>query len=283
MGFKDVVLNGNSLPIREFKLDWFVSNPAICMIAKKGSGKSWVCRSILSHYSHFPGGVIISPTDRMSAFYGKFFPEVYIHYKYQSNLIRNILFRQELIIGKLKQKYKKREKVDPRAFLVMDDCLASRGAWVRDEPILELLFNGRHYQIMYILTMQYPLGITPELRANFDYVFLLAEDFTSNQKRIHDHYAGMFPNFDSFKQVFTELTKDYGCMVIVNRGAKHDFINKIFWYRAKKEVITQMGCNQFNTFHKKNYNRKWREKKRKHDISYFVKKKNKCNIKVARI
>lgn len=33
------VSGGKSLPIREFKLEWFSPNPAIVMIAKRGSGK----------------------------------------------------------------------------------------------------------------------------------------------------------------------------------------------------------------------------------------------------
>ena len=83
--------------------------------------------------------------------------------------------------------------IDPRTYIVMDDCLSSKGSWMRDKPILELLFNGRHYEIMYILTMQFPLGIPPDLRVNFDYIFLMAEDTLSNLKRIFDHYAGCFP------------------------------------------------------------------------------------------
>ena len=51
------------------------------------------------------------------------------------------------------------------------------------------------------------MGIPPEMRSNFDYIFLLAEDFISNRKRLYEHYAGMFPNFDIFQQVFTEVTK----------------------------------------------------------------------------
>ena len=32
--------------------------------------------------------------------------------------------------------------------------------------------------------MQYAVGIPPEMRSNFDYIFLLAEDFISNRKRL---------------------------------------------------------------------------------------------------
>lgn len=273
MPYKNVMLGDNQLPVKKFELEEFVPNPSICMIASRGSGKSWICRSILKHFSYFPGGVIISPTDRMSSFYGKFFPEVYIHYKYSSKLIQNILLRQKIVIEKLKTRYKKGEKVDPRAFLVMDDCLSSKKSWVRDQPILELLFNGRHYQIMYILTMQYPLGITPELRANFDYIFLLSADYVSIQKKLYTYYAGMFPTFDIFREVFTELTKNYGSMVIANRGANYgDYMNKIFWFKADEENVGQMGCDQFNKFHKDNYNKKWKARDMKYDLSRFVNK-----------
>src|SRR4029078_8504605 len=129
------------------------------------------------------------------------------------------------------------KKVDPRAFLIMDDCLASKGTWMNDKPILEVFYNGRHYQLIFILTMQFPLGIKPELRCNFDYIFLLSEDFFSNQKRIFDHYAGMFPSFDVFRTVFLQLTDEYGCMVIANRGPKKDLIDKVFHYKAGNENI----------------------------------------------
>ena len=109
--------------------------------------------------------------------------------------------------------------------------------------------------------MQYPLGITPELRSNFDYVFLLAEDTTSNLKRIYEHYAGMFPDFNSFRQVFRQLTEDFGAMVIKNRGARKLLFDKIAFYKAPnlENESLSFGCRQFKMFHKKNYNKDWEE------------------------
>lgn len=283
MAIKDVKLDGNSLPIREFKLEWMVDHPSICMIAKRGSGKSYVCRSIINHFRDIPGGVIIAPTDRMSSFYGKFFPELYIHYKYSTTIIESILFRQREIIEKAKEKAKLGKKVDPRAFLIMDDCLGSKGTWAKDECIMEMFFNGRHYKVMYILTMQFPLGIKPELRCNFDYIFLLAEDFYSNQKRLYDHYAGMFPNFNSFRQVFVEVTNDYGSMVIVNRGTRTNFLDKVFWYKADTEPITHIGSKQFNKYHNSNYDQNWKKKSKPFDIATFVEGKKNTRICVSKI
>jgi hypothetical protein len=277
---KDVRLDGNkSLPIQEFKLDSMCENPAIVMIAKRASGKSWVCRSILKHFRDIPVGLIIAPTEKMAnpPFYSDFFPDSYIHYEYKSEIIENLLFRQDIMIEKkMDREQQGKHSIDPRGFILMDDCLSKKGSWMKDQPIMELLFNGRHYQLMYMLTMQFPLGITPELRCNFDYIFLLKEDFYSNLKRLYDHYAGMFPTFDSFRLVFKELTANFGSMVIVNRGACDSFLDKIFWYRAQNDSVGMIGCNQFVSHHENNYDKLWKKKNKGLDIMDIVNKRAKA-------
>lgn len=283
---KNVKVGKNmSLPINEFKLESMCENPAIVMIAKRASGKSWLCRSILKHFRDIPVGIIIAPTEKMASppFYSDFFPDSYIHYEYRSEIIEKLLFRQDTMIQKMQEKEKEGKIIDPRGFILMDDCLASGGTWKKDQPIMELLFNGRHFRLMYMLTMQFPLGITPELRGNFDYIFLLSEDIYSNLKRLYDHYAGIFPSFDSFRQVFTEITRDHGAMVIVNRGARSSFLEKIYWYKANNEQLDKMiGCDQFINFHKKNYDVNWKKKNKQIDIMDICGKK-KTNTKQIHI
>jgi hypothetical protein len=279
MGVMDIKMRGgDSLPVRQFKLQEMVENPSIIMIAKRGSGKSWVTKAIMMHFNKIPCGVVIAPTDRMNSFYNDFFPDTYIHYEYKSELIVKILDRQTQMIDKQRIKKQQGKNLDPRTFIIMDDCLGDKKSWVRDPPILELLFNGRHYQIMYILTMQFALGITPELRSNFDYIFLLKAEFISEQKKLFDHYAGMFPNFDSFRQVFNELVADFGCMVIDNRRKASNPLERLFWYRAPDLAgkTCMMGGPQFRKFHENNYNKDWRKKQNNYDFvawSNDVKKK----------
>ena len=280
---KNVELDGQTIPIKKFDLSTMSVNPTICMIAKRRSGKSWICRSILYEFRHIPVSVIIAPTDKESKFYGKFFPDSFIHYEYSSAIIETLLHRQEIMIGKAVEKYKNGKKCDPRMILLMDDCLASKGTWQRDKPIMELFFNGRHKQITYILTMQFPLGISPELRANFDYIFLLAEDYISNKKRLYEHYAGMFPHFQAFLDVFDELTKDYGSMVIANSGARDNFLKKVFYYKAENIKMKAIGCKQFREFNKNNYNPNWKSRGNIIDIDKIMDKKNKNKVKVAKL
>lgn len=283
MSIRNINFDGSSIPLKEFKLSDMVPNPSIVMVAKRGSGKSVVVKEILKKYSYIPGGAIISKTDKLNPFYGKFFPELYIHYEYRSEIITNILKRQKDISIKCEEKMKQRKKLDPRAVLVMDDCLASKGSWIKDQNIMEIFFNGRHYKLMYILTMQFPLGIPPELRSNFDYIFLLAEDFVSNLKRLYDHYAGMFPSFDSFKQVFNQVTADYGSLVIVNRGSRNSILEKVYWFKASNSECTKFGCRQFNKFNERNYNKDWDKKPDVPSIETYLANKKKTPFKVNKI
>lgn len=276
--------DGNKLPISEFSMDDMCINPSIVMIAKRGSGKSWVTRAVLQKFKDVPVGLILSPTEQDNPFYSGFFPDSYIFYEYKSSILQKLLYRQRLMIKKAKEKKDEGKYIDPRAIIVMDDCLASKGSWAKDPPIHDLLFNGRHRQIMYILTMQFPLGIKPELRSNFDYIFLLADDQVSNLKRIYEHYAGMFPDFFSFRQVFKQLTDDFGAMVIKNRGARDSLFDKIAFYRAPdlSGVKMEFGCRQFRKYNTRNYDKDWEEKKfavNYDDLLLNKNKKDKISVK----
>lgn len=227
----------------EYELNNMVKYPHINIIAKRGSGKLYLIKDIIQKLN-YKNVVVISRTERFDTFFGNFLPKENIKYEYKSEIIEKILSDQENQIKKFKEGKIKEE--DAELLLVLDDCLSCKGSWVRDQPIQELLFNARHYKIGFVLTMQYPLGITPELRCNFDYVYLFAEDFVSNIKRIYEHYAGCFPNFCAFKEVYNELTKDYKSMVIVNRGVKTNIYEKIFYYKVRDTSHKETNINLEN-------------------------------------
>lgn len=238
--------------VDRFKLETMVANPAIVMIAKRGTGKSYITRDIVYHYRSLPGGVVISPTDRLSGFYKFFFPDLYIHYDIRGEILQRILERQTLMIQKAQKKKKEGKKVDPSGILIMDDCLANKQGWVKDKKIDEVLMNGRHYQLTYLLTMQSPLGIPPHLRMNFDYAFLLKEDSAINKKKLYLNYASIFSSQYLFEKYFSLCTSDYCSMVVDNRTVQDGIERKIFWFKAEKRKF-RFGSKSFYEFHKKYY------------------------------
>ena len=272
---KYIFIDDQKKGVKNFRLDDMPENPTMVIIAKRRSGKSWICRDILRHFKNIPCGVIIAKSEykQDKPFYAEFFPDSYIHYEYKSKILEKLFYRQEKMIKKYKDKLQDGILIDPRSFLLMDDCLSDKGVWAKDPLIAELMFNGRHYKILFILTMQAPLGIKPELRSNFDYFILLATDIQSDLKKLYEHYAGIFKTLRSFINVFRQLTKEHGAMVIANCDADAEFSDKLFWYRAlDKKLDKKIGCGQFVEYHNKNFDPEWNEK---HGILEKYKNENK--------
>ena len=285
MSSLNVGFGGSQLRLKKFKIEEMVDHATIAMIAKRASGKSYLTREILYHKRHIPSSVVISRTEKLNRFYGDFVADSFIYDNFDTDILSKIYSRQAKCNEDNKNRIKegKKEK-DDRIMLVMDDCMSSKGTWVKDQNILELFFNGRHHHVSFILTMQYAVGIPPEMRSNFDYIFLLAEDFISNQKRLYEHYAGMFPSFDIFKQVFAEVTQNYGVMVINNRIHSSNITDKVFWYKAKKVPDFKMGSKKYNKFHKKYYDPNWNKKPLMFDPNdILAKKRNNFKVNVKKI
>jgi hypothetical protein len=220
--------------------------PVIVMIGRRDTGKSFLVRDLLYHHRDIPIGTVMSGTEAGNGFYGKHVPKLFIHEEYNSVLIENILRRQKVVLKQTKAEIDKygKTKIDPRAFAILDDCLYDQ-SWTRDKLMRLLFMNGRHWKIMLIITMQYPLGIPPNLRTNIDYVFILREPYMTNRKRIWENYASMFPTLDAFCSVMDQTTENYECLVINNNAKSNKLNEQIFWYKAENRPDFKLGSKEF--------------------------------------
>ncbi len=216
---KDV--NNDTLKLKKFNINSIIEHPHMLFIGKRGSGKTTSANTFLANKDRdfIKNSLIISPKEKVINFYTERYPEATIIYSFDSVEIKKCL-----------------ENSNPGA-VVLDDCLGSIGTWVKDKALMELLFNGRHYKKTIMVIVQYSLGIKPELRCNFDYIFMSEEHFHSNMKRLYDHYAGMFSTFREFKDVFIDYTGNHRALVISNRCVKSkNLLDKVFWFKAEKNA-----------------------------------------------
>lgn len=222
------------------------SGPVIVLIGRRDTGKSYLVRDILYYQQDIPIGTVISGTEAGNGFYAKHVPKLFIHDEYNSAIVENILKRQKQVIKQIKRETEtyKKSNIDGRTFVILDDCLYDAG-WTKDKMMRLLFMNGRHWKVMLIITMQYPLGIPPNLRTNIDYVFILREPYIANRKRIYENYAGMFPTFESFCQVMDQCTENYECLVINNNAKSNSLKDQIFWYKAEPHGEFKLGSKEF--------------------------------------
>ena len=220
--------------------------PVVVLIGRRDTGKSYLVRDLLYYQQDIPIGTVISGTEAGNSFYSEHIPKVFIHDEYNQSIIENILKRQKQCMKQVQKEVMtyKRSNIDPRTFVILDDCLYDAG-WTKDKLMRLLFMNGRHWKVMLIITMQYPLGIPPNLRTNIDFVFILREPYINNRKRIYENYAGMFPTFESFCQVMDQCTENFECLVINNNAKSNKLTDQIFWYKAEAHPTFKLGSKEF--------------------------------------
>jgi len=222
------------------------NGPVIVFIGRRDTGKSFLVRDLLYYHQDIPIGTVISGTESGNGFYAQHVPKLFIHDEYNTAIIENVLKRQKMVLKQVKKEKESygRSNIDGRAFVILDDCLWDN-SWARDKMMRLLFMNGRHWKIMTVITMQYPLGVPPNLRTNIDYTFILREPYITNRKRIYENYAGMFPTFESFCQVMDQCTENYECLVISNNARSNKLEDQIFWYKAEPHNDFKLGSKEF--------------------------------------
>ena len=218
----------------------------VFLIGRRDTGKSFLVRDLLYYQQDIPIGTVISGTEEGNGFYGKMVPKLFIHNEYNTVIVENILKRQRSVLKQIKKEHEvyRKSNIDPRTFVIMDDCLYDN-SWSRDKMMRLLFLNGRHWKVMLIITMQYPLGVPPTLRTNIDFVFILREPYIANRKRIYENYAGMFPTFEAFCQVMDQCTENYECLVINNNVKSNKLQDQVFWYKAENHNDFKLGSKEF--------------------------------------
>jgi len=202
-------------------------NPTIMVLGKRATGKTSLIIDLIKHFkssTNINKVIIICPTDKTQSKYLEV--SDCIHHSFNDTIIEEIL----------NERMNDKDKLKEQILIVLDDCLYSKEGF-ETKVMREIIYNSRHLNISFILSMQFPLQINVTLRINFDYVFLFKDTNKSTQKLIHDHYCGMFSEFETFKETLLQNTMDYNSMVIINRAVKSNG-NKVKYYKANMSTVT---------------------------------------------
>ena len=215
----------NFFNFKEFNLDQMVDYPHILVVGKADNGKDLVVDNIMKYYAEKYDSVlsIVCPPDRMQSFYDSDYPNTEIRCGFQEEYLKKLLHEAMIAMSIGSEK---------NCMLVIDDCIDTTEFW-DNKTVEEILMNGRHYKIPYILTMQNPARIPLEFVSTFDYIFVMNEESESNRKKIYDYYADVFPSRFAFEKIFTECTRENQAMVICRKESCDGLNKMIFWFEPK--------------------------------------------------
>lgn len=234
---KSIYINGNldRLSISQFDFGTACSNPQIFVCnASNTAIRNFVQKMISESGDYYTNLIVFTPHN--SCLYEDMTDCIFS----DPNLS---MLKRLLIINKLYQKRRRelQEKGEsvvniPRILIIFDGVFG-KGSRAMSDPIFsDVMFNARHRGISYILFDTYPIGIAPELRSNFDYVFLNAGFNAPIEKRLYDHYCGVFPDFKCFRQVYEQIcTSSNEYLQISNRICSASFFDKVHWFRTDVE------------------------------------------------
>ena len=234
------------LELRKFDMASMPSNSTIVLISKRNGGKTTCLKDIMYYHRDIPVGTVINPTESSNESYSAMIPSLYIHEEYSSKLIADLLMRQKSMIKKQRKEMAMhgRSSIDPRAFLILDDCMYDN-IWKRDKNMRYVFSNGRHQQLLCIITLQYVMGLIPEMRCNVDYTFIFRENNLNNRKKLYENYCTVIPTFEIFNSIMDSVTEGYGCLVVNNLARSNKLEDCVFWYEAEIHPSYTIGSREY--------------------------------------
>lgn len=219
----------------------------ILIIGVPGSGKSWLMADILYSKKHiFPVAKVMSGTEITNRFFVKMIPNTFIFTKYDEEEIKKVKKRQQLACEHLEEgKY---------SVFVLDDLTDDPSLLRR--PIQQDLFkNGRHYNFLYLLSLQYSIDVRPSIRTSITGTFIFREPSLRNRKILYENYASIIPDFKMFCAIMDQITGDHTALYVHNSSDSNNWQDCVFWYKAKKVPDNfKFGCEDYWRYHFDRYN-----------------------------
>lgn len=220
----------------------------------RNTGKSTLMKDLLyQHRARFPIGLVLSETNRESGDFEGLVPPLFTYDYYNQQAMDNLVLRQRRMV-------RQNGEGNPKnfAFVVVDDCMDDT-SWVNHKTTKGIFKNGRHWDLFFILSMQYCLGIPPTLRTCLDYIFILREPMQRNREQLWKNYASIFPTFEMFCDALDDLTQNYHCMVIKNRVLSNKIDDVVFWYKAQRHKPFRVGTDAWWAWADSHYNARYEE------------------------
>lgn len=233
--------------IRYFDPRVIRQNCIIFIIGRRGTGKSTVAATLMKHFTNIKEGICVSKTDKMNQFWAERIPSPFIHHEYSSTITQKLIMYQEKKWQRIRRECAaKGMKADPSmiepVFAIYDDVTYDK-TFLRDAATRELFMNGRHYNILVVITCQYLMDMGPDLRQQVDYCIALKDNIRDNLEKMWVYFAGVFNDFLSFYKTFRRCTENREAIVLKNAAEDYRISESVFFFRGETHLTYRMGTD----------------------------------------
>jgi hypothetical protein len=167
------------------------------VIGHRNAGKSWLVRDLLTRGADPPTGGLWVGDEHLP----QMPPSTQRAEEFSPDLLRSFLENHR----------------GDGSFVVYDNCIYDSTVFAMP-AFRATLQNSRTWNLRVFLTMLYPMGIPPALRACVDFVFLFREGIASNARRIADSWfigGATGRDLEHVRQLLQEPYRcDHDCLVL---------------------------------------------------------------------
>ena len=219
--------------IKEWDISSIPDSVIILLVGKRGSGKTTLLMDLLYHLrDRFDAGIAVAPTMTTTKLFRRCMCDSLIYEDMESaDQVISMLTDVQGMFAEGEDGGRAR-----KLYFVADDCMFDKKAF-RTETIKKILFNGRHYSITFINTVQYLMTADTTLRSQVDYLLVVGEPTPETREKMWEiFFKCVFDPTADGKKLFyltlKKLTTDHKCLVLDNKTTKKGIAEKIFWYKA---------------------------------------------------
>jgi hypothetical protein len=241
-------LNTNIIPPISEKINDPTYNGGckLVVVGKPGTGKSTLIKALLYSKKHiFPVGMAMSGSEDSNHAYREIMPSTFVYNEYDEERIKSFIKRQKIAAQHLP---------NPWSVLILDDC--TDDPKVFNKPLQQALYKkGRHWKMLYILSLQYAMDVKPVIRTNVDGIFILREPLLKNREALYKNYASIVPDFNTFCELLDQLTDDYCALYIHNATQTNEWTDCVYYWKAPMiPKGWKFGSDDYWKFHMDRFN-----------------------------
>jgi hypothetical protein len=235
------------LTFKRFDLRKIKPNSVCAFVGRRGTGKTTLTEDVVGELKWIPDGVVFSGTEDCNSTWGQHFPESFIYDGYRPDIMAKVIKRQR--VQAAKRKLDPRVKINP-TIVLCEDIMYDKSAFIKDKNARGVMMNGRHWGILLLITVQYMMDLSRDLRNCIDFLFVLAHNSVGDRERLWKNWFGVVPTFDAFNSIMLNLTKGQGSCLVLDNTCNSDKIEDcIYWYKAKLRGPYKVGSKGYWMYH----------------------------------
>ncbi len=195
------------------------------VVGAPGKGKSWIIRSLMFSKSHFiPVCSVVSENEDVNHNFKQHVPDLFIFTENTPEVAEKVIRRQRIACSQL-------ANANPLMTFVADDCMNDKKVFKHKHHV-GLFKISRQLKVMYILSCQYMLDLSTELRNALTGAFICREDKLEVVEKLYKVYGGQIPSLQIFKDLLSDITTDNCCIYIDFSTTTDNWLDNVYWFRA---------------------------------------------------